>query len=237
MSKFETSNTLPKYFVEVEKVSDFLTIEEEQSLSIRIQNGDESAIDKLVRSHLKYVVKMANTFIGQGVPIDDLIQEGNLGLYEAAKRYTPDQGKFLTYARFWIQKHLNLALCEQRRTVRLPVNREYEIYKKKKNGKSVNLTNVHIDQNVSDDNKTKISDLMFHEEFNDPFKNDEQTRILKILLNTISDTERIVINLFYGLGDCDKMSTKDIANKIGKNPAQINRILKSARSKMRNQIK
>ncbi|MFA7157043.1 MAG: sigma-70 family RNA polymerase sigma factor [Bacilli bacterium] len=237
MSNFETSTTLSKYFVEVEKVADLLTIEEEHALAIRIQNGDEAAINKLVRSHLKYVVKMANTFIGQGVPIDDLIQEGNLGLYEAAKRYTPDQGKFLTYARFWIQKHLNLALCKQSRTVRLPVNQEYEIYKKKKNGKSVNLTNVHIDQTVSDDNKTNLSDLMFHEDFNDPFKNDEQTRILKILLDTISDTERIVINLFYGLGDHKKMSTKEIANEIGKNSAQVNRILKSARLKMRNQIK
>lgn len=237
MSKFETSNTLPKYFVDVEKVSDFLTIEEEHALAIRIQNGDESAINKLVRSHLKYVVKMANSFIGQGVPIDDLIQEGNLGLYEAAKRYTPDQGKFLTYARFWIQKHLNLALCEQSRTVRLPVNQEYEIYKKKKDGKSVNLTNVHIDQTIGDDNKTNLGDLMFHEEFNDPFKNDERIRILKILLDTISNTERIVINLFYGLGDSDKMSTREIATEIGKTPAQVNRLLKSARTKMRNQIK
>jgi len=237
MQKFETSNTLPTYFNEIDEVANFMTLEEEQDLARKIQKGDDVALNKLIQANLKYVVTMANKFIGQGVPIDDLIQEGNLGLYEAAKRYTPNRGKFLTYAKFWIQKHLNLALCEQGRTVRLPVNREYEIYKSKKAGKSVNLSNVRIDKKVGDEGSMSLGDLMFHDDFNDPFDKEEQQRVLSILLASLKPVERQIIELFYGLGDEDPMSTKEVADTVGKTAPEVNRVLKIARSKMRNKVK
>jgi RNA polymerase primary sigma factor len=233
MPKFETSDTLPKYFKEIDEVANFMTKEEEQALARRIQKGDEVALNKLIQANLKYVVTMANKFIGQGVPIDDLIQEGNLGLYEAARRYTPDQGKVLTYAKFWIQKHLNLALCEQGRTVRLPVNREYEIFKQKKQGLTVNLSNVSIDKKIGDEGSASLGDLIVHSEFNDPFDQEEQARTIRILLSSLKPVERRIVELFYGLGDEEKMSTKDVAKLVGKTPAEVNRTLKVARSKMR----
>lgn len=237
MTKFETSNTLPQYFDEIDEVANFMTKEEEQALARKIQKGDEVALNKLIQANLKYVVTMANKFIGQGVPIDDLIQEGNLGLYEAARRYTPNQGKFLTYAKFWIQKHLNLALCEQGRTVRLPVNREYEIYKEKKAGKEVNLSNVRIDKKVGDEGSMSLGDLMFHDDFDDPFDKEEQQRILSILLASLKPVERQIIELFYGLGDEEPMSTKEVAEAVGKTAPEVNRVLKVARAKMRKKVK
>ena len=144
MSKrFETSESLPQYFKDIEGVSSPLTKAEELQLAARIQKGDELALNRLVQANLKFVVTLANKFIGMGLSIDDLIQEGNAGLIEAARRFTPDKDvKFITYAQFWIRKRLNLSLCEYGRTVRLPVNQEYDIYKRKMKGEDINLRNV-----------------------------------------------------------------------------------------------
>jgi RNA polymerase primary sigma factor len=89
MSKFEASKLVSQYFREFQKAAQ-LTAEEEKDLSVRIQSGDKSALAVMIKHNLKLVVKIANRHIGQGVPIDDLIQEGNLGLMEAARRYLPD---------------------------------------------------------------------------------------------------------------------------------------------------
>lgn len=238
MAKFETSNTLPQYFKEIDEVADFMTKEEEHSLALRIKTGDTVALNKLVESNLKYVISMANKFIGQGVPIDDLIQEGNIGLYEAAVRYTPGPDtKFLTYAKFWIQKKLNLALCDQSRTVRLPVNQEYQLYKDKKDGKDINLSNVRIDKPIGDEGSMSLGDLLFHDDFNDPFELEDRNRVLSILLKTLKPIELQIIQLFYGLGDDEPMSTKEVAKVVHRTPAEVNRSLKIARSKMRKLIK
>lgn len=232
--RFETSNTLPQYFKEITQVENHMTKEEEQALARRIQKGDEAALRKLVSANLKYVVKMANKFIGMGVSVDDLIQEGNLGLIEAAKRYQPSADtKFLTYAKFWIRKSLNLALCQHGRTVRLPVNQEYDIYKQKMKGESPNLANVRIDAKVGEDKETTIGDLMLHDEFNDPFANQDTDRIMKVLLEVLKPNEKRIVELFYGLNGGDGMSMKEVAEEVGRTPAEINRALKVARAKMK----
>ena len=232
-NRFETSENLPKYFQEISAVADFMTKEEEKALADRIQNEDCEALNKLVESNLKYVVTIANKFIGMGLPIDDLIQEGNNGLIEAARRFTSDRDtKFLTYAKFWIRKRLNLALCEHGRTVRIPVNQEYEIYKRKMKGDSDNLSNVRIDNQVGEDGNSTIGDIMLRQEFNDPFEGEDDRLILQKLLASLKSTELKVVELFYGL-EGDGMSTKEVADAVGKTPAEVNRILKIARSKMR----
>ncbi len=232
--RFETSETLPQYFKEITQAENHMTKEEEQALARRIQKGDDAALQKLVSANLKYVVKMANKFIGMGVSVDDLIQEGNLGLIEAAKRYQPSADtKFLTYAKFWIRKSLNLALCQHGRTVRLPVNQEYDIYKQKMKGESPNLANVRIDAKVGEDKETTIGDLMLHDEFNDPFANQDTDRIMKVLLEVLKPNEKRIVELFYGLNGGDGMSTKEVAEEVGRTPAEINRALKVARAKMK----
>ena len=241
MSKFETSENLPQYFKEITQVADFMTKEEEQRLARLIQGTDTRmacmALNKLVSANLKYVVTLANKFIGMGLPIDDLIQEGNLGLIEAAQRYKPSADtKFLTYAKFWIRKRLNLALCEHGRTVRLPVNQEYQIYKEKMKGETANRSNVRIDNAIGNDNAGKIGDLILHVGFNDPFALQEQSQTLSILIGTLKPLERRIVELFYGLNDNDEMSTKEVAEQVGLTPPEVNRILKVARAKMRRKV-
>ena len=235
-NRFETSDTLPQYFKEITAVANFMTKEEEQRLADRIQRGGpdgERAMHQLVSANLKYVVTMANKFIGMGLPIDDLIQEGNAGLIEAAQRYTSSQDtKFLTYAKFWIRKRLNLALCEHGRTVRLPVNQEYQLYKEKMKGESHNLTNVRIDQRVGEDNDTNLGDLVLHDEFQDPFAGEDEARVLATLLASLKPSERQIVELFYGFQG-ESLSTKEVADIVKKTPAEVNRALKVARAKMR----
>jgi RNA polymerase primary sigma factor len=232
-NRFETSRTLPQYFKEITEVADYMSKEEEQALADRIQRGDEAALNKLVSANLKYVVTLANKFIGMGLSIDDLIQFGNLGLIEAARRFTSDKDtKFLTYAKFWIRKRLNLALCEVGRTVRIPVNQEYEIYKNKMKGDSVNLANVRIDSKIGEDGDGNLGDLILRTEFVDPFEGEDERLMLAKLLGSLNEPERMVVELFYGI-EGDGLSTKEVAEVIGRTAVEVNRTLKVARAKMR----
>ena len=237
MSKrFETTDGLPQYFKSIESVAKPLSKTEELALADRIQAGDEEALDALVTANLKFVVTLANKFIGMGLPIDDLIQEGNAGLIEAARKFTSDKDvKFITYAQFWIRKRLNLSLCDYGRIVRLPVNQEYDIYKRKMKGEEINLSNVQIDKPIGEDGDNTIGDIMLRTDFADPFENEDTNRVLTRLLSKLRPTEREIIELFYGLVG-DGLSTKEIAQQVGKTPAEVNRALKVARAQMRKEI-
>lgn len=239
MSKrFETSEGLPQYFKQLDAKEDRLTKEQDAALATRIQAGDDAAFDKLVQSNLKFVVTLANKFIGMGLSIDDLIQEGNLGLMEAARKFTPDKEvKFITYAQFWIRKRLNLALCEHGRTVRIPVNQEYDLYKKKMRGEEVNLHNVELDRPLSsEEGSNTVGDILLKTEAADPFEQIERDALIKGFLSVLKDSEKEIVMLFYGLTG-DGLSTKEIAETVDKTPAEVNRALKVARAKMRNIIK
>lgn len=235
-SRFETAEGLPQYFKNLDKLSGPLTKQEEHALAVRIQAGDDAALNSLVQANLKFVVTLANKFIGMGLPIDDLIQEGNAGLIEAARKFTPDRDtKFITYAQFWIRKRLNLSLCEYGRTVRIPVNQEYDLYKRKMKGEDINLTNIALDKPIGEDGDNTLGDIILRTPFADPFEKEEETRLLNRLLGKLKESDREIIELFYGLVG-DGMSTKDIAEQIGKTPAEVNRALKVARAKMRKEV-
>lgn len=233
-TRFETSAGLPQYFKSLDGLAKPLTKAEEGILADRIQAGDDAALDSLVTANLKFVVTLSNKFIGMGLPIDDLIQEGNAGLIEAARKFTSDKDvKFITYAQFWIRKRLNLALCDLGRTVRIPVNQEYDLYKRKMKGEEINLTNVAIDKPVGeDDSATTVGDLLLKTDFADPFETQERDMILARLLGKLKASDREIVELFYGLVG-DGLSTKEIAELVGKTPSEVNRALKVARAQMR----
>lgn len=101
-----------------------ITREEENELARRAQAGDQAALDKVVRSNLRFVVSVAKRYAGQGVPLEDLINEGNLGLVRAAHRFDPDRGyKFISYAVWWVRQAIFHSLSQQSRIVRLPLNK------------------------------------------------------------------------------------------------------------------
>ncbi len=106
-----------------------LTQEEQRELGRRAREGDKEALDKLINSNLRYVMSVAKRYANKGVPLMDLINEGNLGLIEAAKHYDPDKGNFLTYAQHWVLQRILKALFEQSSLIRIPLSQKKNIKK------------------------------------------------------------------------------------------------------------
>lgn len=120
----EGNAILSVYLREISRIP-LLTQEEERSLAARIQTGDQEAERRMVEANLRLVVKIAKRYTNRGLPLLDLIEEGNLGLIRAARKFRPDKGaRFSTYATWWIRQAVVRALANQARVIRLPVHVE-----------------------------------------------------------------------------------------------------------------
>ena len=133
----EERSALDQYLREVSR-HELLTPEQEIELGHRALRGDETAVQQLVRSNLRFVISVAKKYQNRGVSLIDLIQEGNVGLVTAARKFDPDQGvKFISYAVWWIRQAILAALAKQGRSVRLPLV-------KSKRPRSLRLDNAAI---------------------------------------------------------------------------------------------
>src|SRR6056297_1148349 len=123
----DDENIISIYLKEINKIP-LLTREEEDFYARRAAKGDQEAIDKLVSSNLRFVVNVAKKYQNQGMPLSDLINEGNIGLINAIERFDVDKGyHFISYAVWWIRQAILKAISEKARMIRLPLNRANEL--------------------------------------------------------------------------------------------------------------
>ena len=182
--------SLDKYLQEIGRV-DLITAEEEVELAQKIKAGDQSALEKLTKANLRFVVSVAKQYQNQGLTLPDLINEGNLGLIKAAKRFDETRGfKFISYAVWWIRQSILQALAEHSRIVRLPLNRVGTISKITKTAQKIE---AEIERTPNEEElgrqlemtPEEILDAMRisrrHQSLNAPFRDGEKNALLDVI--------------------------------------------------------
>jgi len=154
------SQSLEKYLNEIKREA-LVTAEEEVQLAQLIRQGDQQALDKLVKANLRFVVSVAKQYQNQGLTLSDLINEGNIGLIKAAKMFDETKGfKFISYAVWWIRQSIVMAIGEQGRMVRMPVNR---LTVKSKVDKAFNQLEQQLERQPSAEELAEIMDVHLNE--------------------------------------------------------------------------
>ena len=221
-------DSVTKYFKEVRK-STIITAEEEVELSKRIQEGDDSAIEELVFANLKFVISIAKEYQNQGLPLCDLINEGNYGLIKAATKFDHTRGfRFISYAVWWVKQSIIQSLNDNARTIRLPTNVINKLSQLRKEINKFKLENekepvygdIEIEgENVEiinfEQNVTKSLNDVINEDGSELYEIIENPNTVEVenfydvdsivkdelnkTLTLLSDRERLIIEYYYGL--------------------------------------
>jgi len=190
VTESRSKQSIEKYLEEIGGYSP-LPPEEEIRLARLIKKGDTIALDKLVKANLRFVISVAKEYQGQGLPLQDLISEGNLGLIKAAQRFDETRGfKFISYAVWWIRQSILQALAEQSRVVRLPLNRVGAINKigraleklEKAYGREPSINEVASKMDMT---AFEVADVLKtsarHLSLDEPFKDEDGNNLLDVI--------------------------------------------------------
>ena len=217
------------YLREIEKIS-LLTVEEEKVLATKASSGDKLAKKKLVEANLRFVVKIANEYLGY-MDIEDLINEGNLGLMHAAEKFNPSTGnKFITYAVWWIRAYIQKAIRETSTGIKFPSHKFDEMKKSK-------WKLARLDKAVGkDEEKATLADFIVDERIMNPEESFliHQTELeLKQFIKELKPNEKAVIIKRYGLDGKDPMTLSEIGSILGFSKERIRQL----ESRALNQLK
>lgn len=258
---FNSDEIISRYFKDNKKPIT-LTSEQERDLAIRIQNGDKKAIDELVKANLKFVVTIAKEYINQGLPLSDLISEGNYGLIKAAHKFDVTKGfKFISYAVWWIRQSILFSLNENSRIIRLPTNVINKIQHLKVDVEKFEHENERepmYDEvlNINGDSIIKVSNasLCLNDSINEDGDelyniiedktlrpdddyydvNYEVKTELKGLLDSLDERERKIIECYFGLnGDSEPMTLEVIGEMFNLSRERVRQIKHKALRKLR----
>ena len=256
----ENSELLQKYFKDISKYPIYKG-DEQMELAIKMKNGDKSARDKLINSNLRFVVTCAKQYVGQGVPLIDLINSGNLGLIQSVEKYDPSKGYyFISYAVWYIRREIIRAIYNTGRTIRYPITYITQITKVKKayeefvnkygrepsDEELLKLTNITQKQYNS-----VILNKSYCQSIDTPVTDDGKTTVENTLTEeiapfsdsftkeTISSALKIlnpreykVVTEFYGLEGQYERPIKDIAKEMNLGDERIRQIRKGAIKKL-----
>jgi RNA polymerase primary sigma factor len=258
--------SLDKYLSDISR-EQMISAEEEVELAKRIKTGDEGALEKLVKANLRFVVSVSKQYQNQGLTLPDLINEGNLGLIKAARRFDETRGfKFISYAVWWIRQSILQSLAEQSRIVRLPLNQVGSINKIKK---AYSQLEQEFEREPSADEiaeilqmqKEKVAESLSisgkHISVDAPFKDDDEHGLLDVLsstdtpdtdtylmneslrkeiersLRTLTEREREVLKMFYGIGYKAEMSLDEIGMKYDLTRERVRQLKEKAIRRLR----
>ena len=258
--------SLDKYLQEIGK-EDLITADEEVELARRIKAGDNEALEKLTKANLRFVVSVAKQYQNQGLSLPDLINEGNVGLIKAAKRFDETRGfKFISYAVWWIRQSILQALAEQSRIVRLPLNQVGSLNKIKKvtskleqkyerlpsqeeiasemevPDHKINSTMkiatrfVSMDAPLASDEETKFVDVYVPADSpstDEDLMHESLGREIQRSLSTLSEKERDVINMYYGIGMNHGLTLEEIGAKFDLTRERVRQIKEKAIRRLR----
>jgi RNA polymerase primary sigma factor len=253
--------SLDKYLQDIGK-EELITAEEEVELAKKIHSGDQDALEKLTKANLRFVVSVAKQYQNQGLSLPDLINEGNLGLIKAAKRFDETRGfKFISYAVWWIRQSILQALAEQSRLVRLPLNQVGSLNKIKKAtsrleqrferaplvdeiaelmelpeykvDKAMKITTryVSVDAPINQEEDTKFLDVFISDDVpktDSDLMRESLNKEIQRSLATLTNKERDVINLYYGLGMAHGMTLEEIGAKFDLTRERVRQIKEKA---------
>ena len=213
--KWEYVKELDKYF-SVIKHFKTLSRQEERALGMKIQRGDKSALNKLVNHNLKFVVSIAKKYRDRGVPFEDLISEGNMGLYHAAEKYDGRrETKFITYAVWWIKNSIN------------------EIIKDYASNNEINVDDFIFDKKKSVEYHQELINEEFEQELNNiQSRNDSVEELLKCL----QERERKIVTMFFGLKGTKEMNLDEIGQSMSLSMERVRQIKDVALIKLKSNV-
>ncbi len=260
------SQSLEKYLQEIGR-EELITAEEEVRLARKIKEGDQNALDRLTKANLRFVVSVAKQYQNQGLSLPDLINEGNLGLIKAAKRFDETRGfKFISYAVWWIRQSILQALAEQSRIVRLPLN---QVGSLNKISKAYSKLEQEFEREPSPEELAKVLDIPTekiadtmrvsgkHVSMDAPFVQGEDNSLIDVLenadspradgllmteslqkeidrsLSTLTEREREVIKLFFGIGMQHGLTLEEIGAKFDLTRERVRQIKEKAIRRLR----
>lgn len=257
----ENNELLTSYFKSISKYPIYNS-EEQIELAKKVKNGDKKAREKLINSNLRFVITCAKKYVGQGVPLIDLINSGNYGLIQSIDHYDPDRGyHFISFAVWYIRREIIRSLYNTGRTIRYPITYISNITKVKKaydnfvtkyqkdptDEELIELTNLTQKQY-----KSVIMDKSYCQSIDSPITDDGKTTVEDTLtedpkpftdvftkdtinnsLKTLNPREYKVISEFYGLDGNYERSIKDIAKEMNLGDERIRQIRKSAIKKLK----
>lgn len=225
------NNELDLYFKEIEKIP-LLTPAEEKEIASRAFEGDRSAQERLVKSNLRFAVKIANTYKKCGLDVEDLINEANIGLMEAASRFNPECGtRFITYAVWWIKSCVHKAIRETSKGIRFPAHMYKEMQSPDWNFLSLDEA-VKCSESDSVPRYALVEDerILTSEE---EFENASAVSEVHFLLECLTEKERRIISMRYGLGNIEPMSLSEVSKEVGCCRERVRQIEACALQKMR----
>ncbi|MCR4849372.1 MAG: RNA polymerase sigma factor RpoD/SigA [Bacteroidales bacterium] len=242
------AGTLEKYLQDIAKES-LVTPEEEVELAQRIKAGDQQALERLVKANLRFVVSVAKQYQNQGLTLQDLINEGNVGLIKAAQRFDETRGfKFISYAVWWIRQSILQAVAEQARIIRLPLNQVGAVSKLKKTAAmleqeyqrkpsvaelakeldmpeakvrglmEMNMHQISTDAPLDDDDEGNFLDVYIDQSStatDEAVENESDNSAIQRSLLALTEKERQVLSMYYGIGTAREYSLDEIALNLG----------------------